>query len=446
MTRPRHFLFVALITFTGLSGVPALSQTPLPKPQPAQKPQPSPKAATPGNLTPDEAAKLYEQHQNQLRQVETERESLTKEVDTLTFERARLKSDLIDKAQRIRIIERRLSAAETQVEELRGRERQMRAEFNSRSAEMSQILAVLQRLGNQPPPVIITERSDALNMVRSGMLLAYTFETIRPLAEKLAGDLKALEDLTAKLEKQQERAKSLLAELGRRRLEIEPVLAEQREQLRSGQARLEILKAAAGRHSQAISTLGDLVAKLDKEVAAQSGLGSYEAELKSGAVEIKPEAKKLAFVQPARLKPALPFQATKGLLPPPADGVRVRNFGAPDGYGGTSKGIRIETRDRAQITAPADGWVIYADNLRNYGQLLIINAGGGYHIVLSGMDQIQVTMGQFVLAGEPVAIMGSQKSAGDGGFDAKPTLYVEFRKDQRPIDPDPWWSSGVEKG
>ena len=443
--KARRFILLAVAPLMLASLIvlpnPAASQT-------ATKPATSPKAVdAPAKLTPEEAAKLFEQHKNQLQQVEGEKDTLSRELDTVAFERARLKSELIEQAQRIRITEKKVSSVETEVFQLRAKEHEMRADFASRRAEMTQILAVLQRFGRQPPPVMVTERRDALNMVRSGMLMAYSFETVRPLAEKLSAELAALQALTAELDKKQERQKALLAELSRRRLEIEPTLASYREQLKSGQARLDILTTASARHTQAVTTLGELVAKLDRDLALQTNLGVYEAELKSGAaIEIKPEAKKLAFVQPARLKPALPFQETKGLLPIPADGVRLRIFGGADSFGGVSKGIAIETRDRAQITAPCDGWVMYADNFRNYGQLLIINAGGGYHIVLAGMEQIQVNVGQFVLAGEPVAIMAFQKSAGETAADAKPSLYVEFRKDQRPIDPDPWWSSGVEKG
>ena len=51
--------------------------------------------------------------------------------------------------------------------------------------------------------------------------------------------------------------------------------------------------------------------------------------------------------------------------------------------------------------------MVYAGPFRNYGQLLILNAGGGYHVVLAGMDRISVDLGQFVLTGEPVAVMGN---------------------------------------
>ena len=125
----------------------------------------------------------------------------------------------------------------------------------------------------------------------------------------------------------------------------------------------------------------------------------------------------------------------------------------------------METRGEAQVTAPSDGWIVYAGHFRSYGNLLIINAGGGYHILLAGMERIDVALGQFVLAGEPIAAMGPVKFDGLRGRTASarsikekvlsklasigtnkmagkraPSLYIEFRRKGRPINPDPWWS------
>jgi murein hydrolase activator len=89
---------------------------------------------------------------------------------------------------------------------------------------------------------------------------------------------------------------------------------------------------------------------------------------------------------------------------------------------------------------------VYAGEFRSYGQLLIINAGDGYHILLAGMSQIDVQPGQFVLAAEPVGTMsGTPKTSPSAAQTNAPVLYVEFRKDGRPIDPDPWWVAGQEK-
>ena len=99
------------------------------------------------------------------------------------------------------------------------------------------------------------------------------------------------------------------------------------------------------------------------------------------------------------------------------------------------------------MTAPCDGWVVYAGPFRSYGQLLILNAGGGYHVLLAGMERISVDLGQFVLTGEPVAVMGGgpQSAAAVATGSSQPVLYIEFRKDGSPVDPSPWWASDSEK-
>ena len=79
----------------------------------------------------------------------------------------------------------------------------------------------------------------------------------------------------------------------------------------------------------------------------------------------------------------------------------------------------------------------------NYSQLLILNAGGGYHVLLAGMERISVDLGQFVVTGEPVAVMGggAQSAVAKASGASQPVLYVEFRKDGVPVDPGPWWAA-----
>jgi septal ring factor EnvC (AmiA/AmiB activator) len=146
---------------------------------------------------------------------------------------------------------------------------------------------------------------------------------------------------------------------------------------------------------------------------------------------------------PARLAPAVAFASLKGLVPLPVSGALARAYGSPDGFGGAEKGVFLRTSASAVVAAPSDGWIAYAGPYRSFGQLLIINAGGGYYIVLAGMDRINVDLGQFVLAGEPIAVMGdgSVKTAATVALGAaQPILYIEFRKDGATIDPGPWWA------
>ena len=110
-------------------------------------------------------------------------------------------------------------------------------------------------------------------------------------------------------------------------------------------------------------------------------------------------------VVPGRIKPEIAFSDASGRLPMPAQGRQVLGFSEKTQFGGQSKGIVLETRQGAQVTSPCDGWIVYAGEFRSYGQLLIINAGGGYHVLLAGLSQIDVQPGQFVLAAEPVGTM-----------------------------------------
>jgi septal ring factor EnvC (AmiA/AmiB activator) len=183
----------------------------------------------------------------------------------------------------------------------------------------------------------------------------------------------------------------------------------------------------------------DMIAKLEQDIAASAR--AADAAARSTA---RPNL--AALSDPGRLAPAIAFASAKGTLPLPVNGVKIREFGATDRLGAVEKGLSISARSAAQVTAPCDGWVVYAGPFRSYGQLLILNAGGGYHILLAGMERISVDLGQFVLTGEPVAVMGagSQTTLPVSGG-ASPVLYVEFRKDGIPVDPSPWWANDSEK-
>ena len=188
--------------------------------------------------------------------------------------------------------------------------------------------------------------------------------------------------------------------------------------------------------------LNQLIAELEQglDPAERTTRAAARASDDRKALDSKPDL--AAFRDPGRLTPAIAFVSAKGMLPLPVNGAKIREFGAPDGVGGTEKGISIAARPAGQITSPCDGWVVYAGVFRNYGQLLILNAGGGYHVLLAGMDRISVDLGQFVVTGEPVAVMGggAQSAAAIASGTSQPVLYVEFRKDGVPVDPGPWWA------
>jgi septal ring factor EnvC (AmiA/AmiB activator) len=107
--------------------------------------------------------------------------------------------------------------------------------------------------------------------------------------------------------------------------------------------------------------------------------------------------------------------------------------------GEASHGLLLETRPGAQIVATFDGRVVYAGLFRRYGLILILEHGGRYHSLLAGLGRIDVVLGQWVVAGEPVGLMASPT-------EGRPALYLELRHNGQPIDPTPWFATQLSKG
>ncbi|MEF2550522.1 peptidoglycan DD-metalloendopeptidase family protein [Aurantimonas sp. A2-1-M11] len=146
--------------------------------------------------------------------------------------------------------------------------------------------------------------------------------------------------------------------------------------------------------------------------------------------------------QAPRLAPSAAFSTMKKRLSRPVAGKQLIGFGEKDDIGRETTGASFAARTQDVVTAPADATVLYAGPFRSYGQLLILDAGDGYHVVLAGMARIDVEPGSFVSAGEPVATMGAKRLASIAVAEfgvSEPALYVEFRKDGKPVDPSPWW-------
>ena len=109
----------------------------------------------------------------------------------------------------------------------------------------------------------------------------------------------------------------------------------------------------------------------------------------------------------------------------------------------------IATRRGAQVITPVDGKVEFAGDFRSYGQVLIVNPGGGYRVLLAGMDKVIPAVGEFLRAGEPVGEMGSGPASvtlfGEVVQDGRPVLYIEFRNSTEAIDSGPWWTGGLKE-
>jgi septal ring factor EnvC (AmiA/AmiB activator) len=380
----------------------------------------------------------------QKRAAETEAK-LRAEIEALGADRRKLNTDLIGTAARLREVETRLSATEGRLAPLQEQEGALRQSLNERRGTIAEVLAALQRMGRRPPPALLVSPEDAAKTLRGAIVLGAVVPELRERAEKVASDLGVLQKLRTDIASERTKLSADMKTLSSEQQRMTLLVEERQRQQAASERALEQSRAQAGTLARQVETLQDLVARLEQ------GLDDAARTARTGPGPDHKGATKPALAalsDPGRMSPAIAFASTRGRLPMPVNGVKIRDFGAADGIGGTERGISVATRPGAQVTAPCDGWVVYAGPFRSFGQLLILNAGGGYHVVLAGMDRISVEIGQFVLTGEPVAVMGSGTTqvatASSRGTNqvgtSQPVLYVEFRKDGTPVDSGPWWA------
>ena len=380
---------------------------------------------------------------------EERKAELKREIDALDNDRATLNQALLDAGNAVQKLEGEIDRAEDRLKGLLNDEARLRASLAERRDVLAEVLAALQRMGHRPPPAILVRPQDALASIRSAILLGAVVPDLQGAAHAVADDLHALVAVREEQEKERDRLRENATALAEGRTRIALLIAERQDQRAASVEALAAEEKRAETLAAQATSLRELIARMEAEsaTAAAAAAAANQAAATARAEEGDRPAKTLGAND--RLTPAVAFINAKGLLPLPANGRQTRAFGDPDGLGGRSQGIEISTRPGAQVSSPADGWVVYAGPFRSYGQLLIINAGDGYHVLLAGLERIDVQLGQFVLAGEPVAVMAAQRLASIGAVDlgaAEPVLYVEFRKDGASIDPAPWWAaSNVEK-
>ena len=351
---------------------------------------------------------------------------------------------------RARDTEAKVAAAEARLAALTSSENGIKTSLKARQGVLIEVIAALQRMGHHPPPALLVRPEDALEAVRTAMMLGAVLPQMREQTQALATDLSELAKVRADITAERDSEKQALLALAEDRKRID-LLVEERQKVLAQQERSlvneQVRTATLGRDA---ASLKDLIARMEKEItsarkAADQAAASTAALAKQPPV-LRPSL--AALENPGRLAPALPFDQAKGLLTLPVTGSLLRTFGSDDGNGGQEKGLSLQTSGNATVTAPCDGWVVYAGSFRSYGRLLIINAGGGYHVVMAGMARINVNLGQFVLTGEPVGAMGAGETkvaSTAAPVATQSKLYIEFRKDGLSIDPTPWWAQQGEK-
>lgn len=386
----------------------------------------------------------YERITNELSLSDARQKSLSDEIARVRKDHASLTAALIQAAKTEKKLSEDVEAMEERLERLKGEQDAIRTSLKQRRAVLAEVLGALQRMGLNPPPALLVKPEDALSSVRSAILLGAVVPELRQQTLVLLGDLQELARLGETIAAERERLVATITEQTESRTRLSLLLDEKRKLQEGTEQRLKDEATRAAKLAQKAGSLKDLIASLDKDI--QTARKAAEDERLAAEQRALAEAKRAEEPVPERnrLREPAPFPALQGTLSLPVAGRKIRAFGHVDEAGIASFGDTVRTQSGAIVTSPADATVLYAGPFRSYGQLLILDAGGGYHIVLAGLGRISVSQGQPILAGEPVGAMGETRvasAAAVGNVNALPELYIEFRKDQKPVDPAPWWQA-----
>ena len=442
-----------------------------------------------------EAGKRLKDVEQALEASESQSQTLDRKAGELQQEILALQNKSIEAAEKTQDLESQLTRIETILQDLETRHEVKTAELKAQHGNLYQTLAALQRIAVQPVEAVLVSRGTPVERVRSALLLKAAIPAIEERAAGLRDDLEELSSLRLAIGQQQFELTATAKTLADERHLLGELIGRKKDLHTQTLGKRESAKSNAERLAAEAKNLRDLLARLEEqsrlraEREARAQLAEQQraqAELKAQRAQAALEAQKiqeesqLESAAPAKMEEA--YDGTRSLAEDIAEGdtagegedpalaslpsgalVRPDNVRAfPQGdaipllimpvrgqlvlaYGqralgadSVSKGISIQTRTQAQVVAPYDGQVVYAGKFRGYGQILIIEHDGRYHTLLAGLERIDAVVGQWILAGEPIGVMGSPQ-------ERSPELYLEFRHAGQPVNPLPWLATTDEK-
>jgi septal ring factor EnvC (AmiA/AmiB activator) len=394
----------------------------------------------------DSAAQLQEL-ESSLSLSKDKADRLKADIEAMKGDRDKQNAALIAAVARVKSAESDIAGVQNKIGDLIVQELDTRGRLDGADASIGNVLAALERISESPPPALIVDPSDALGSARSAILISSILPQLKAKADAVTADLKHLGDIKAAAQAQEASLRANFDVLEEEQLRIATLIAAQKENEQTATSALAEEQKQASDMADKAAQLKQMIADLGKQAQAVATAAEATATANNGgrAPKLDTDTIRLALANTARRQPAVPFTAAKGFLDfPVSRGVNVINYGDGDGLGGVAKGLSVVTNADAAVLAPADGWVLYTGNYLNYGQIIILDAGQDYTILLAGMASVDVTPGQFVLMGKKVGTMGSRtigRTIATSAGAQRPTLYIEVRQNNEPIDPTGWWAS-----
>jgi septal ring factor EnvC (AmiA/AmiB activator) len=393
--------------------------------------------------------------QKQIEQSKQQQQTLSQQSAAFAAEIEQLRAQQVAAAQSAQAHEAALSRLEAQRAKLAQDIKTKSDELQKQRGEQQAVLAALLHLARNPPIGLALADGTPIDLLRGGILMGAAVPPLVEGAKRLGIELQAMNDLqgqlrdaeaqhrseTDALSKEQTRLAALASEksiLQRQAAQDAAASAQQVDRLAAQAHDLKDLieRAEAAERAREAREARETEARRKREAEAARLAAAAASALPRGApadtsnpAEQPAVATAPALPDPTRPAGIRPFSQAQGRMVVPAAGEVVMSFGG-SAAGDPSKGITFATRPGAEVVAPFDGRVVFAGAFRGYGQILIIGHGDGYHSLVAGLDRIDSSVGQWLVAGEPIGRMSANE--------AKPRLYLELRHNGQPINPLPW--------
>jgi septal ring factor EnvC (AmiA/AmiB activator) len=360
---------------------------------------------------------------------------------TAAEEERRLAAQRVAAASRLRQAESATAEAAQRMEELSARRREVAARLAAREADMAPLLPLIERLQLYPAETLLATPTDPETAL-TGVLV------LRGLARQLENDARALRQEQAELEKagkaieeQTPVLNAAMAAQTAQAAELDRQIAATASGRREAMSEAEAAARRAADLAERAESLRAVIAAIEAERRAAEARARQEAaaaeRLKKTEAAAAARQRQAALARPSGSGTIASSARPGGQLLIPVAGRVSRHWGDRTDAG-PSTGITYLAPPAARVVSPCGGRVVFGAPFRSFGLLLIVDCGGGYHAVLAGLDRLDARVGGSVQAGEPVGVMPNWDPKGDPQAGSRPGLYVELRRDGRPVDPAPW--------
>ena len=338
-------------------------------------------------------------------------------VQTSAAEAAKAQAAAI--ASRIQSAEAEITAAEARIALVDGLRAEARARLLAKQEPAIKLVAALQLMARRPPALAFVQPGSLTDLVHVRAVLS----AIMPVLKARTAGLRAELEDSRRLRKDADVA-LLALNAGQKRLVNE---------------RASLVRLSALRRRESQSLTGSAIIEQDRAMALGEkarDIVSLMADINEGA-EVRTQLETLSgpLLRPVRPGEARATPSEIVTLPQvrlpyrlPVAGTVVIGLGEVSGAGVRARGLTIATRAQAQVVAPAAGRIAFAGRFRGFGQIVIVDHGGRWTTLITSLSTLDVRVGDIVVQGGPIGRAG----------DERPTVTVELRRDNQPVDITPF--------